>query len=64
MSSFQGIWVPLVTPFINQAVDFVALRRLARHLLESGVDGLVVCGTTGEAAALGKHEQLVWPATT
>lgn len=58
MSSFQGIWVPLVTPFINQAVDFVALRRLARHLLESGVDGLVVCGTTGEAAALGKHEQL------
>ncbi|KPA88060.1 MULTISPECIES: 4-hydroxy-tetrahydrodipicolinate synthase [Pseudomonas] len=58
MSAFQGIWVPIVTPFINQAIDFVALRRLASHLLESGVDGLVVCGTTGEAAALGKHEQL------
>ncbi|MBV6824542.1 4-hydroxy-tetrahydrodipicolinate synthase [Pseudomonas sp. PD9R] len=58
MSSFQGIWVPLITPFHNGAIDFVGLRRLVSHLLEKGVDGIVVCGTTGEAAALGKHEQL------
>ncbi|AZC24438.1 4-hydroxy-tetrahydrodipicolinate synthase [Pseudomonas sessilinigenes] len=58
MSSFQGIWVPIVTPFHNGAIDFVALRRLASHLLESAVAGLVVCGTTGEAAALDKDEQL------
>lgn len=58
MSSFQGIWVPIVTPFHNGAIDFVALRRLAAHLLESAVAGLVVCGTTGEAAALDKDEQL------
>ena len=58
MSSFQGIWVPIVTPFHNGAIDFAGLRRLVRQLLEKGVDGIVVCGTTGEAAALGKHEQL------
>jgi 4-hydroxy-tetrahydrodipicolinate synthase len=58
MSSFQGIWVPLVTPFHNGAIDFVGLRRLVAHLLEKGVDGLVVCGTTAEAAALSKQEQL------
>ncbi|MCP1446272.1 4-hydroxy-tetrahydrodipicolinate synthase [Pseudomonas sp. GGS8] len=58
MSSFQGIWVPIVTPFHNGAIDFIGLRRLVSHLLEKGVDGIVVCGTTGEAAALGKHEQL------
>ena len=58
MSSFQGIWVPIVTPFIDGAVDFAALGRLTTHLLESGVAGLVVCGTTGEAAALDKDEQL------
>ncbi|WP_085728338.1 4-hydroxy-tetrahydrodipicolinate synthase [Pseudomonas sp. R37(2017)] len=58
MSAFQGIWVPLVTPFHNGAIDFVGLRRLVSHLLESGVDGLIVCGTTGEPAAMGKHEQL------
>ena len=58
MSSFQGIWVPLVTPFHNGAIDFVGLQRLVTHLLEKGVDGLVVCGTTAEAAALSKQEQL------
>ncbi|VVO12543.1 4-hydroxy-tetrahydrodipicolinate synthase [Pseudomonas fluorescens] len=58
MSSFQGIWVPLVTPFHNGAIDFVGLRRLVNHLLEKGVDGVIVCGTTGEPAAMGKHEQL------
>jgi 4-hydroxy-tetrahydrodipicolinate synthase len=58
MSSFQGIWVPIVTPFHNGAIDFDGLRRLVSYLLEKGVDGIVVCGTTGEAAALGKHEQL------
>jgi 4-hydroxy-tetrahydrodipicolinate synthase len=58
MSAFQGIWAPLVTPFHNGAIDFVGLRRLVSHLLEKGVDGLVVCGTTGEPAAMGKHEQL------
>lgn len=58
MSSFQGIWVPVVTPFQNDAIDFGALRRLVAHLLEGGVAGLVVCGTTGEAAALSKAEQL------
>ncbi len=58
MSSFQGIWVPIVTPFHYGVIDFDGLRRLVSHLLEKGVDGIVVCGTTGEAAALGKHEQL------
>jgi 4-hydroxy-tetrahydrodipicolinate synthase len=58
MSSFQGIWVPIVTPFHNGAVDFTGLRRLVSHLLEKGVAGIMVCTTTGEAASLGRHEQL------
>jgi 4-hydroxy-tetrahydrodipicolinate synthase len=58
MPVFSGIWVALVTPFDDGAVDFPALRRLARHLLDAGVAGLVACGTTGEAAALSKDEQL------
>ncbi len=59
MPVFSGIWVPLVTPFdAAGTIDFVALRRLAAHLLDAGVAGLVVCGSTGEAAALSKAEQL------
>jgi 4-hydroxy-tetrahydrodipicolinate synthase len=57
-SLFQGVWVPLVTPFSGGAVDGGALRRLVRHYAAAGVDGLVVCGSTGEAASLDDAEQL------
>ncbi|PJI50680.1 MAG: 4-hydroxy-tetrahydrodipicolinate synthase [Pseudomonas sp.] len=58
MSNFRGIWVALITPFRDGAVDFPALQGLVGKLLEEGVDGFVVCGTTGEAAALSHAEQL------
>ncbi len=58
MSAFQGIWVPVVTPFHDGAIDFVGLRRLVSHLLEKHVAGIMVCTTTGEAASLSRHEQL------
>lgn len=58
MTSFTGIWVPLVTPFRNGNIDFPALQKTAQHLLASGISGLVACGTTGEAAALTEDQQL------
>lgn len=58
MSNLRGIWVALVTPFRSGEVDFDALQGLAKKLLNEGVRGLVVCGTTGEAAAMSKDEQL------
>lgn len=58
MSSFQGIWVPVVTPFHDGAIDFIGLRRLISHLLDKHVAGIMVCTTTGEAASLSRSEQL------
>ena len=54
----------MVTPFgPDGAVDGAALARLARALVASGSDGLVVTGTTGEAPALDAGEQIgVWRA--
>lgn len=54
----RGIWLPLVTPFHGDAVDHAALRRLVAHYRTTGLAGLVVCGSTGEAAALDEAEQL------
>ena len=56
---FQGIWVPMVTPFRDGDgdIDFDAAQQLACELAASGIDGLVVCGTTGEAAMLSATEQ-------
>ncbi|MBC7858357.1 MAG: 4-hydroxy-tetrahydrodipicolinate synthase [Burkholderiaceae bacterium] len=58
MTCFTGIWVPLVTPFHHGEIDFPALQTIARKMAQAGVAGLVVCGTTGEAAALTELEQL------
>ena len=58
MSAFQGIWVPVVTPFQDGAIDFGGLQRLVGHLLERHVAGIMVCTTTGEAASLSRPEQL------
>jgi 4-hydroxy-tetrahydrodipicolinate synthase len=60
---FSGLWVPLVTPFREGAVDHDALAALTRALVPTGVAGFVVCGSTGEAAALDEDEQLACLAT-
>jgi 4-hydroxy-tetrahydrodipicolinate synthase len=49
----------VVTPFGRDgAVDFERFRELARYLVESGSDGLVVAGTTGESPNLTDDERL------
>ena len=49
----------VVTPFGRDgAVDFERFRELAQHLVESGSDGLVVAGTTGESPNLTDDERL------
>jgi len=54
-----AILTAIVTPFNRErAVDLAQFRRLARHLVDSGSDGLVVTGTTGEAPTLTDDERL------
>jgi len=56
--SFAGAGTALVTPFTRAgAVDEAALRRLVRRQVQEGIDVLVPCGTTGEAATMTDDEQ-------
>mgnify|MGYP001287621968 CR=1 FL=1 len=56
---FGRIVTAMVTPFDSSgAVDFQSAARLARHLVEQGSDGLLVCGTTGESPIFSWDEQL------
>jgi 4-hydroxy-tetrahydrodipicolinate synthase len=58
-ANLGAILTAMVTPFdANLRVDEDAGVRLMRHLVTHGSDGLVVCGTTGEAATLTDEEQL------
>ena len=53
----KGIIVPVVTPFdSNQKIDEAALRKILRHVVEGGVHGVFVTGTTSEFYALSKDE--------
>jgi 4-hydroxy-tetrahydrodipicolinate synthase len=54
-----SILTAMVTPFDERGrVDEDAAVRLMHHLVEHGSDGVVVCGTTGEAATLNDEEHL------
>lgn len=55
--NLQGSIVALVTPFKDGKVDETSLRGLIRWHLQQGTDGILVLGTTGEAATLEKEER-------
>ncbi|MGE5586474.1 MAG: 4-hydroxy-tetrahydrodipicolinate synthase [Bacillota bacterium] len=59
MKSFGRVLTAMVTPFTpNLEVDYDRAGELARRLVESGSDGLVVAGTTGESPTLTKEEKV------
>lgn len=56
---FTGSLVALVTPFdADDRVDYGALARLIDFHVDEGSDGLVIAGTTGEAATLSRDEHV------
>jgi 4-hydroxy-tetrahydrodipicolinate synthase len=56
--TFTGFHVALATPFnADGSVDYPAFRRLVRHVAGGGADGLVVLGSTGEAATIQEDER-------
>ncbi len=58
-TSLGAILTAMVTPFdLHGAVDEGAARGLMRHLVDHGSDGVVIAGTTGEAATLDDEEKL------
>ncbi len=58
---FQGSFVALVTPFKNGKIDEDALKNLIEFQVANGTNGIVPCGTTGEAATLSieEHNQVI-----
>jgi len=59
MAGFGRIITAMVTPMDRSlAVDYVRAAALAKRLVETGSDGLVVCGTTGESPTLTDEEKV------
>lgn len=58
LTQLGGAMTALITPFKNGEVDHKALAALVERQIEGGIDGLVPCGTTGEAATMNDKERL------
>ncbi|HOP85339.1 MAG TPA: 4-hydroxy-tetrahydrodipicolinate synthase [Syntrophorhabdaceae bacterium] len=54
----KGVYTAIVTPFRDGLVDEESFKNLIDIQLNAGIDGLVPCGTTGEAATLDYEEHL------
>ena len=52
----EGLWLPLITPFRDGALDERSLRRMARHYLGQPVDGIILAATTGEGLTIDEDE--------
>ena len=53
---FRGIATALITPFNETGIDYAQFGRLIDWQIDSGIDALVICGTTGEASTLTDDE--------
>jgi 4-hydroxy-tetrahydrodipicolinate synthase len=55
---FRGAMTALVTPMRDRRVDDAALEALIEEQIAGGIDALIPCGTTGEAATLSTEEHI------
>ena len=57
-AAFRGALTAVVTPFHpHRELDEQALRRLVEFQIDEDIDGIIACGSTGEAATLSVAEQ-------
>ena len=55
---FTGVCTALVTPFLDDQVNYPMMEQLLRRQMDAGIKAVVICGTTGEAPALTDQEKL------
>ncbi len=56
ITGLGGSLTALATPFLDTRVDWTALSHLSERQIDRGTAGLIVCGSTGEAASLTSSE--------
>ena len=53
---FKGSIPAVITPFVEDKVDYDSLTKVLTYLIDNGSHGLVPCGTTGESPTLSHNE--------
>ena len=55
---FTGACTALVTPFLEEKVNYPMMEQLLRNQIEAGISAVVIAGTTGESATLTDEEKI------
>ena len=55
---FTGACTALLTPFLENNVNYPMLEQLLRRQIDAGIRAVVICGTTGDAPTLSDAEKL------
>lgn len=58
LALFTGVCTALVTPFLDEKINFPMLQVLLRRQMDAGIGSVVLAGTTGESATLSDDEKL------
>ncbi|MGN1343633.1 MAG: dihydrodipicolinate synthase family protein, partial [Traorella sp.] len=55
----KRLYVALITPFTMQNdIDYDSLDKIVDRLIKDGVEGFIVCGTTGESCTCSENEKI------
>ena len=53
---FSGVWLPIITPFVDGEIDYPGYEALVDHYVRAGVAGVIPLGTTGESPTVDDAE--------
>jgi 4-hydroxy-tetrahydrodipicolinate synthase len=51
-----GVWLPIITPFKDDKIDYKSYKRLIEYYTDKGISGIIPLGTTGEIPTLSDFE--------
>lgn len=54
----KGLYLPIITPFKNDKVDYKSLEKLINYYINEGVNGIIPLGTTGECPTVSEEEYM------
>lgn len=52
----QGVYIPLITPFLNGKIDFNSYKRMIDYFLSNDISGIIPLATTGESPTISEYE--------
>jgi 4-hydroxy-tetrahydrodipicolinate synthase len=54
--TLSGVWLPIITPFNNDKIDYKAYKKMIDYYIDKKISGIIPLGTTGESPTIEDYE--------